>query len=88
MYIYIVSYKKEHTENKVLYYFMEYCVIYKPELKEISDFMYFTDQIFFFNSSYFYFYFFYSYPLYLMQTFISGRRRNYFAIYCIYIYNI
>ena len=43
MHINIVSYKKVHTENKLLQYYIEHCVIYRPELKEISDFMYFTD---------------------------------------------
>ena len=52
MYIYIVSNKKEHTKNKLLCYCMEYCVIYRPELKESFDLMYFTDQIFFFNFYY------------------------------------
>ena len=47
MYVYIVSNKKEHTKNELLCYCMEYCVIYRLELKEIFDFMYFTDQIFF-----------------------------------------
>ena len=42
---YSYSYNKHHTKNKLLYYCIEYCVIYRPDLKEIGNFVYFTDQI-------------------------------------------